>query len=143
VHDAAPKVEQHHEDEKNAEGGGRDDEEVDGNQIGDVILEEGLPRLRGGPRRRGMTRATERCEMVNPSLRSSPWILGAPQSGLACAIFWMRALSSAPTGGRPGPLRLDFQVQKVRNPCRCQRASAALKVIHPAGVKLIHRGDGS
>src|SRR5712692_11095699 len=41
--------------------------------------------------------------MSKPSLRSSPWILGAPQSGLANDIFWMKALSSEPTGGRPWP----------------------------------------
>src|SRR5712692_4572380 len=72
-----------------------------------------------------MSRATERCEMVKPSLRSSPWIRGAPQSGLACAIFWIRPLSSEPIGGRPGPRGLDFQVQKARNPWRCQRITVS------------------
>src|SRR5207245_160410 len=36
-----------------------------------------------------------------PSLRSSPWILGAPHRGFAAAIFLTRAVSSALTGGRP------------------------------------------
>jgi hypothetical protein len=79
----------------------------------------------GGPRRRGMIRATERCEMVKPSLRSSPWIRGAPQSGLACAISRIRALSSEPIGGRPGPRCLDFHVHQARNPWRCQRITVA------------------
>src|SRR5229473_1183520 len=70
--------------------------------------------------------------MSKPSLRSSPWILGAPQSGLANDIFWMRALSSEPIGGRPGPRHLDFQVQKARNPCRCQRMTVSGRTKHKA-----------
>ena len=72
-----------------------------------------------------MSRATERCEMVKPSLRSSPWIRGAPQSGLARAIFPIRSFSSESIGGRPGPRHFDFQVQKARNPWRCQRITVS------------------
>src|SRR5438309_7421491 len=40
----------------------------------------------GGVRRFGSSRETVRSATWMPSLRSSPWILGAPQSGLAAAI---------------------------------------------------------
>src|SRR5260370_30826197 len=70
--------------------------------------------------------------MSKSSLRSSPWILGAPQSGLANDIFWMRALSSEPAGGRPGRGRLDCQVEKGRNPCRCQRMTVSGRTKHKA-----------
>src|SRR3989442_9028852 len=46
VDDAATVVTQHDEDEQHAERGGRDREEVDGGELGDVIGEEGAPRLR-------------------------------------------------------------------------------------------------
>jgi len=49
VHDTTAKVKQHHEDEEDAERCGWDDEEVDGDEVGDMIGEERLPRLRGWP----------------------------------------------------------------------------------------------
>ncbi len=46
---------------------------------------------------------------------------GEPQSGLARAIVRTSSASSGLTGGRPTSPRRDFQVQKARKPCRCQR----------------------
>jgi len=45
MHDTAPKVQEHHEDEEDAECGGRDDEEVNGGEVGCMIGEEGPPGL--------------------------------------------------------------------------------------------------
>src|SRR3989442_15383141 len=55
----------------------------------------------GGERRFGSRRETVRSATSMPSLRSSPWILGAPHSGLAAAILLTRALIAASTGGWP------------------------------------------
>src|SRR5438132_1560971 len=46
---------------------------------------------------------------------------GAPQSGFASAMVRTRSASSAPTRGLPTRPRRDFQVQKARKLCRCQR----------------------
>src|SRR5882762_10759978 len=72
-----------------------------------------------------MSRATVRCETSRPSLSSSPWMRGAPQSGFASAMVRTRLASSEPTGGRPVRPRRDFQVQKARKPCRCQRITVS------------------
>ena len=62
--------------------------------------------------------ATEVWPMSMPSLRSSPWILGAPQIGLARLISRTSRRISSGTLGLP--LRdCDFQRQNKRNPARC------------------------
>ena len=71
--------------------------------------------------RRGISRATVRCETSNPSFSNSPWMRGAPQSGFASAMVRTRSASSPPTRGLPTRPRRDFQVQKARKLCRCQR----------------------
>ena len=58
--------------------------------------------------------------MSMPSLRSSPWIRGAPQSGFSRLIFRISLRTSFDTGGRPRWPRRTFQVQNSRNPLRCQ-----------------------
>jgi hypothetical protein len=50
---------------------------------------------------------------------------GAPQSGLASAMVRTRFASSEPTDGRPVRPRREFQVQKARKPCRCQRITVS------------------
>ena len=55
----------------------------------------------GGAHRFGSRRETVRSATSIPSLRSSPWILGAPHKGLVAAIVLMRAAVSALIGGRP------------------------------------------
>jgi hypothetical protein len=74
----------------------------------------------GGLSRLGMSPETVRSETLIPNLSSSPWIRGAPQSGLASAIFRIRWLTSGLLTGRLSRLRLEIQVQKRRHPCRCQ-----------------------
>src|SRR3977135_13190 len=63
--------------------------------------------------------ATEVWPMSMPSLRSSPWIRGAPHSGLARLIFRINWRISSGTFGLP-PRDRDFQRQNKRNPARCQ-----------------------
>src|SRR5215831_18715857 len=44
---------------------------------------------------------TVACDTVTPSFSSSPWILGAPQSGFARLVCRIRSRSSVPIAGRP------------------------------------------
>ncbi len=64
----------------------------------------------GGFRCRTMYLATVACDTGIPSFRSSPWIRGAPNRGLARVIFRMRFRTSGDTDGRPLQHRL-FHVQ--------------------------------
>jgi hypothetical protein len=59
-----------------------------------------------------------------PSLSSSPWILGAPQSGLAMLTSRINCLTSIGTFGRP-PRGRDFHRQYKRKPARCQRMTVS------------------
>ena len=132
-------MQQDHEYVEDPEGRGRYDEEVDGDEIGEVVLEERVPGLRGyGFGRRGMSRATVRCETSNPSLSNSPWMRGAPQSGFANVMVRTRFASSGLTGGRPVRPRRDFQVQKARKPCRCQRITVSGRTRCSASCHLAH-----
>jgi hypothetical protein len=74
-----------------------------------------------------------------PSLSSSPWILGAPQSGLARLMSRINFLRSADSFGRP-PGDLDFHRQYKRKPARCQRMTVSgltiAKALSTFGVKL-------
>src|SRR6201993_783711 len=62
--------------------------------------------------------------MSMPSLRSSPWILGAPHNGLAMLISRISRRISNGTVGRP-QRRRDFQRQYDLKPARCQRMTAS------------------
>ena len=57
-----------------------------------------------------------------PSLSNSPWIRGAPQSGLAVLICRIRSRISRSTDGRPD---LERQRQNKRNRCRCHWITVA------------------
>ena len=74
----------------------------------------------GGLGRLVMYLDTVACEISMPSLRSSPWNRGAPQSGFSRLMRRMRSRTSRPTVGRPPLRRRDVQVQKRRKPLRCQ-----------------------
>jgi len=63
--------------------------------------------------------------MSKPSLSNSPWMRGPPQSGFASAMVRTSSAISEPTRGRPTRPRGDFQVQKARKPCRCQRMTVS------------------
>ena len=64
----------------------------------------------GGPRRLTMYLATLDCATSNPSLRSSPWMRGAPQRGLSMLIRRINVRRSVSICGRP-PGERDFQRQ--------------------------------
>src|SRR5712664_526278 len=55
----------------------------------------------GGFERRGMSRPTVRCEPSRPSLRSSPWMRGAPPRGLARAMVRPTSATRAGYKSRP------------------------------------------
>src|SRR5665811_2558892 len=78
----------------------------------------------GGFRRRAMYLLTLVSPMSMPSLRSSPWMRGAPQSGFSRLIFRISLRISFDTGGRPRWPRRTFQVQNRRNPLRCHAVTA-------------------
>src|ERR1700730_14990938 len=59
-----------------------------------------------------------------PSLSNSPWIRGAPHSGLAMLISRISRRISTATVGRPERGR-DFQRQYDLNPARCQRTTVS------------------
>jgi hypothetical protein len=50
----------------------------------------------GGPRRLTMYLATLDCATSNPSLRSSPWMRGAPQRGFSTLICRINARAAPP-----------------------------------------------
>src|SRR5882724_868157 len=72
--------------------------------------------------------ATVDCATLNPSVSSSPWIRGAPQSWLSVLICRISARSSISICGRPHRER-DFQRQQQRKPARCQRTSVSGSII--------------
>jgi len=82
------------------------------------------------------------------SSRGSPWMRGAPQRGLARAMVRTSFATSQATGGRPVRPRRDFQFQKARKPCRCQRMTSAaerhgaLRATAPTAARATsRRGD--
>src|SRR6266481_2320450 len=72
----------------------------------------------GGSRLLTIYLATLVCPTSIPSLSNSPWIRGAPHSGLAMLISRISLRTFGGTVGRPPP-RLDFQRQYDLNPARC------------------------
>src|SRR5262245_32914116 len=70
-----------------------------------------------------------------PSLRSSPWIRGAPQSQLAWLIGQLSSRISLEIAGQP-PLDRNFHLQKALNPCRCQRITVSGLTIATASTTL-------
>src|SRR6266404_7783556 len=58
--------------------------------------------------------------MSMPSLRSSPWIRGAPQPGFSRHILRIRSRTSLEMTGRPGFPQRTLQVQNKRKAARCQ-----------------------
>src|SRR5258707_7915411 len=73
--------------------------------------------------------------MSMPSLRSSPWILGAPHNGLAMLISRISRRISNGTVGRP-QRRRDFRRQCDLKPARCQRITVSGRTIASAAYIL-------
>ena len=87
----------------------------------------------GPARLRAMYFATLVWPASMPSLSSSPWMRGAPQSGLARLISRINLRISSGTLGLP-PRRLDFQLQNDRNPARCQRITVSGRTMASASA---------
>jgi hypothetical protein len=81
VNDAPAMGSEHDENEENAQTHGGDREEVERDQLSDMVREERPPGLGRGGSRFGIKRETVRSDTSRPSLRSSPWMRGAPQEG--------------------------------------------------------------
>src|SRR4029077_5226144 len=86
--------------------------------------------------------ATVVCPMSMPSLSSSPWIRGAPQSGLARLTSRMSRRISSGVCGRPlrGP---DLLRQYAPKPARCQpitglRLDDLQSIEHSRGQMIEH-----
>src|SRR5450631_3468530 len=84
-------------------------EQVHGGNVRRVVAQEGSPSLAGWPPSFDHL-ATLDCATSNPSLSSSPWMRGAPQSGFSTLIRMINARSSVSICGRP-PCGRDFQRQ--------------------------------
>src|SRR5438094_525633 len=78
----------------------------------------------GGPLLRAIYLATLVWPISMPSLRSSPWILGAPHNGLAMLISRISRRISNGAAGRPQRCR-DFKRQYDLKPVRCQRMTVS------------------
>src|SRR5271169_4504601 len=85
--------------------------------------------------------ATEVWPTSIPSFRSSPWIVGAPQSGLAWLISRISWRISSGTFGLP-LRRRDFHRQNKRKPARCHRMTVSGPTIagRPPRAAQIDRG---
>src|SRR6266850_900915 len=84
---------------------------------------------------------TVRSATSMPSLRSSPWILGAPHRGLAAVIRLTRALIAASTGGWPAGGRPESVAQCRRKRRRCQRSTVAGATMTRACLQAGHTLD--
>src|ERR1035441_10186229 len=86
--------------------------------------------------------ATLVCPISIPSLRSSPWIRGAPQRGLAMLISRISSRTSGATVGLP-PRRRDFHRQYELNPARCHSITVSgftiAKASSTVGTKRYNR----
>jgi len=132
-------VGKHDEDKEHPQGPGGDREEIDRDQVLDMVGEERSPGLGRRCAPLGDQARDRALGQVNPELtiRSSPWMRGAPQSGLAAAIFWTRAALSALTGGRPTVGRPESLAQYPLKRRRCQRRTVSgvtntRDCLHPA-----------
>jgi hypothetical protein len=127
VQDLAPAVFDHEETIQKLESQSRQGEEIKSDVRFSVIGQERQPafgRIAAMRRVRRRYLATVRSETSKPSFRSSPWILGAPQSEFSVAIVRMRVRISSLILGRP-PQDRDRHRQYRRKPTRCHRITVS------------------
>src|SRR5207249_10517436 len=86
-------------------------------------------------------RETVRSATSMPSLRSSPWILGAPHRGFAATILLTRALIAASTGGGPAGGHPESMAQWRRKRRRCQLSTVAGATMTRACLQAGHTLD--
>ena len=75
--------------------------------------------------RREIKLDTVRSDISSLSLRSSPWILGAPQNGFAFAILRTSLRISGLIGGCPRPLCRDLNLQNSLKPFLCHQTTVS------------------
>ena len=102
----------------------RHDEEIHCDNATRMVAKERLPSLRRRPLLRAIYLATLAWPISTPSLRSSPWIFGAPHNGLAMLISRISRRVSNGTVGRLQRFR-DFLHQYDLKPARCQRMTVS------------------
>ncbi len=125
VHDLPAMMQQDHEDVEHSKGRSGHDEEVDRDEVADVVLEERAPSLRGWfrPTRNepghGALRDVEaELEQLAVNARRAPERIRERHG--AHEIRKLRADRRSTHSPRR-----DFQVQKARKPCRCQRTTVS------------------
>jgi hypothetical protein len=77
---------QRHHYEQDAKGNGRHGEQIDSDDGAEMVVEKCPPALRWRLASPGISRDTVRSETSRPRCCNSPWMRGAPHSGLAWAI---------------------------------------------------------
>src|SRR6266404_6830832 len=109
------------------------DKQVHRSDAVSVIAKKGPPACDGPRLPRAMYFATLVWPTSMPSLSSSPWMRGAPQSRLARLMSRINLRTSSGTLGLP-PRRLHFQRQNDRNPARCQRTTVSGRTMDSAST---------
>src|SRR6266403_3694124 len=132
-HESTSTVTQDQEPIQQPKGKRRHDEQVHRGDIVSMIAKKGPPACDGPPLLRATYFATLVWPTSMPSLSSSPWMRGAPQSGLARFMFRINLRISSGTLGLP-PRCLDFQRQNDRNPARCQRTTVSGRTMDSAST---------
>ena len=120
----APTMGQNYQNEQNPKSRGGHGKEIDRDQIVHVIVEERLPSLRRRSTLSGQESRHGSFRDVDTHLQQLAVDAGAPQSGLAAAIFRIRALTAGLASGRP-LFRLEIQLQNRRKPLRCQATTVS------------------
>ena len=113
---------------QHAESDCRNREEVHRGNRFPVIAEKGKPALAGSGSRcaRFIQREIVRSETSKPSMRSSPWMRGAPHVGFSTTIRKINSRTSFDVCRRPtGLLTLEISFQYKRNPPLCQRTTVS------------------
>jgi hypothetical protein len=93
---------------------------VDRHQLAYVAIEEGLPALRRRSTLSGQESTHGSFRDLDTKLEQLSMDAGRTHSGLAAAIFMIKARISGRASGRPLHFLLEIQVQKRRKPLRCQ-----------------------
>src|SRR5215472_12870024 len=93
-----------------------------------VVAKKGKPALArpGSLGARFIQREIVLSETSKPSMRSSPWMRGAPQVGFSATIWKIRPRTSLAIGVLPvGFLTLEINFQYQQNPARCHRTTVS------------------
>jgi len=125
VDDPPAVMDEHDEDEEDAEACGGHGEEVDRDQVAHVVSQEGPPVLRGLGTTLWYEAGDGALGDVDADLEKFAVDARRTQKGLAAAIFLMRAAVSVSMRGRPRVGRRDSWVQYSRKRRRCQRRTVS------------------